>query len=60
MFLYRRAKRRRGIGLLVVMVLVSVLAIYVLANGRTLSSLRKHLDLVEQQQKARLAAIGRH
>jgi len=48
--------RRRGVGLIVVMVLVSVMAIYVLANTSALSRLRSHLKLIEKQQLERWAA----
>jgi len=49
-----RRKRRRGFGLIVALVLVSVMAIYVATNLAALGRLRGFLDLVEKQQVQRL------
>ena len=54
--LRRLAKRKRqgGSGLIVVMVLVAVMAVYLAANSSALDGLRRFLDGVEKQQVERL------
>jgi len=50
----KRRGRRRGTGLIVVLVLVTVMAVYVTTNLSALGRLRGFLDLVEKQQVQRL------
>ncbi|MBM4040347.1 MAG: hypothetical protein FJ290_17710 [Planctomycetes bacterium] len=52
----RRHRRRRGAGLIVVLILAGVTATCLLANIVAIARLRSHLSRVEAQHKARLAA----
>jgi len=49
----RRIRRRRGTGLIVVLVLVAVMSVYVIANAVALRSLQKRLNLLETRHRQR-------
>ena len=47
-------QRERGMAVLVVIVLLSIMAVFVLSNGRALGQLKQELKLVETRQQRRL------
>jgi Tfp pilus assembly protein PilX len=51
---WKRKWRQRGSGLIVVMVLLTVMAIYLATNSTQLDRLRRTLDRVEKQQIERI------
>jgi len=51
----RALRRRRGTGLIVVMVLTAVMGTYVVLNGVALRSLQKRLTLIERRHQQRWA-----
>lgn len=54
-----RRPRERGFFLVIVMLmLVSIMLLYVAANGRRLTNLRQEIRLIEQQQIQRLNHSG--
>ena len=52
-FTFQRG-RERGMAVLVVIVLLSIMAVFVLSNGRALGQLKQELKLVEKRQLRRL------
>ncbi|MBI3414194.1 MAG: hypothetical protein HY043_02555 [Verrucomicrobia bacterium] len=49
-----RQRREQGMAVLVVIVLLSIMAVFVLSNGRALGQLKQELKLVEKRQQRRL------
>ena len=47
-------RREHGMAVLVVIVLLSIMAVFVLSNGRALGQLKQELKLVEKRQQRRL------
>lgn len=55
----KRLRRRRGAGLIVVMVLAAAMGSYLLTNGVALRSLQKRLGLIEQRHQERWESLDR-
>ncbi len=51
----RALRRRRGTGLIVVMILTAVMGAYVVINGVALRTLQKRLTLIERRHQQRWA-----
>ena len=51
----RALRRRRGTGLIVVMILTAVMGSYVVLNGVALRTLQKRLTLIERRHQQRWA-----
>lgn len=51
-------QRQRGVAILVVLTLLSVLLIYIVGNARALRSLDQELKLMERRQVQRLKALN--
>ena len=51
-----RSRRQRGSALIIVMILLSLLALFATQNRRTLFNLRQELDSIEAKQIERLNA----
>jgi len=54
----RSGRAERGMAIIVVLVLLSIILLYLAASARTLHLLGRDLKLVEQQQVRRLASHG--
>lgn len=54
----KRLRRRRGAGLIVVMVLAAVMSVYVIQSGVSLRTLQKRLALIETRHRQRIAQSG--
>jgi hypothetical protein len=51
-------RREQGSAVIVVMAIIAIVLIYLAANVRTLSNLKRELSLVERQQTNRLATAS--
>jgi type II secretory pathway component PulK len=52
-----RRRRERGIAVIVVLALLSILVVYLGANIRSLQHLHREMKFIEQQQTRRLTAL---